>query len=253
MEIAIRPINIRRASKLVAERLRERILYGDLRNETRLAPEADLADQLGISRHHLREALRLLEQDGLIEVKRGHTGGVFLTTPRADVLSRTTEGILARNQVLVSDVLEAGIVLSIACARIATKMATDEELHSLEQELDTLTNLDMVEGLSKFRVTIARLSRNQTLYLLTLSLDPIRIHATRAFQVPWAAEHRQALHSIVSAMISRDPDLVAKRYERYMLGATTGWVELGFAPEKHTITDSIVLRELDASRNRGAS
>src|SRR5437868_4409242 len=81
-------IQLARASQVVAAELRSMILLGELDTSDRLPPEAEFAEQLGISRHHLREALRLLEQDGLVQVKRGHTGGIFLKQPNADVLSR---------------------------------------------------------------------------------------------------------------------------------------------------------------------
>lgn len=61
-----------------------------------------------MSRHQLREALRLLEQDGLVKVRAGRNGGIFLTVPTVDVLTRSFAGILARdNALIVANVLQA--------------------------------------------------------------------------------------------------------------------------------------------------
>src|SRR5258708_7819114 len=96
-------IELERGSQVVARRLRAKILYGQLATEQRLPPEPEYAEQLGVSRNVLREALRLLEQEGLVEIRRGHTGGIFLTKPDVDVLVRLLKVILARSQVLVDD------------------------------------------------------------------------------------------------------------------------------------------------------
>lgn len=98
----------RRSSGLLADELRNMILFGALDGRTRLPPEPDLAGHLRVSRHQLREALRLLEQDGLVKVRAGRNGGIFLTVPTVDVLTRSFAGILARdNALIVANVLQA--------------------------------------------------------------------------------------------------------------------------------------------------
>ncbi len=96
-----------RASETLAAELREMILLGELDGDSRLPPEPVFAEQLGVSRHHLREALRLLEQDGLVRVRPGRNGGILLTAPTVDVLTRTFATILARNQTSIADLMTA--------------------------------------------------------------------------------------------------------------------------------------------------
>src|SRR5438309_429977 len=122
-------IRIPRPSQVVAARLRTMILRGELDgDENRLPPEAEFAEQLGISRHHLREALRMLEQDGLVRIRRGHGGGISPAVPDPEVLARTFEGILARQGTLLDDLMAARLIIEPAAAQLAARNATDAEL-----------------------------------------------------------------------------------------------------------------------------
>src|SRR6516165_5919111 len=68
-----------KAAERVAAELRREIITGNLRPGDRLASEKELQEQFEISRPTLREALRLLEAESLIEVVRGQYGGARVT------------------------------------------------------------------------------------------------------------------------------------------------------------------------------
>src|SRR4051812_18778171 len=63
----------------VAEHLRSLIHRGEVGPGDRLPAERELADQLGVARISLREALKILQDDGYVEVRRGAKGGTFVT------------------------------------------------------------------------------------------------------------------------------------------------------------------------------
>lgn len=71
----------KKTHELVALQLRDRILSGELREGDRLPPEDELTEQLGIARTTLREALRVLESQGLLTIRRGRGGGPVVTHP----------------------------------------------------------------------------------------------------------------------------------------------------------------------------
>jgi DNA-binding GntR family transcriptional regulator len=71
----------------IAEGIRRQIARGDLPIGTRLPPEDELTAQYGIARTTLREALRILESQGLLEIRRGRTGGPVVTMPGIDSLA----------------------------------------------------------------------------------------------------------------------------------------------------------------------
>jgi DNA-binding FadR family transcriptional regulator len=80
-DTAVTPVHVPKAAELVAEALRARVLRRDLVPGDRLPPESELMTQYGVSRPTLREALRLLEAQELLEVRRGARGGGVIRTP----------------------------------------------------------------------------------------------------------------------------------------------------------------------------
>jgi GntR family transcriptional regulator, transcriptional repressor for pyruvate dehydrogenase complex len=130
-----------RMSHRVAEDLRRRILRGELDPGVRLPPLPALASELGISEHHLREALRLLEQDGLVRVASGRNGGVFVTPPEQAGLTRSFGLVLARAGALLSDLMEARADIEPVIAARAAVEATDEDPAKLESVLTTHADL----------------------------------------------------------------------------------------------------------------
>ncbi len=80
-------IRLPKTGEVVAERLRRQIARGELTIGQRLPPEDELTAVFGIARTTLREALRILESQGLVEIRRGRTGGPVVTMPKIDALA----------------------------------------------------------------------------------------------------------------------------------------------------------------------
>ena len=72
------PIPTRRIFEEIADQIRQRIYDGDLKPGDRLPGERDLASQFGVGRMVVREALRTLEEGGLVQIKKGSDGGAFV-------------------------------------------------------------------------------------------------------------------------------------------------------------------------------
>src|SRR5262245_20715185 len=77
---AVEPIRATRTFEAATVHLTEAIERAGLRSGDRLPNEGALAAELGISKPTLRQALRVLELSGLVEVRRGKAGGVFVVT-----------------------------------------------------------------------------------------------------------------------------------------------------------------------------
>src|SRR5437868_14951823 len=75
------PVSVARASSAIAEQIRTAILTGRIKAGDRLSPERELAEQFGVSRVTVRDALRLLEAMGLVLGKVGASGGDFVMVP----------------------------------------------------------------------------------------------------------------------------------------------------------------------------
>jgi DNA-binding FadR family transcriptional regulator len=81
MNQVLDPVQANAAYEIVVENLRRALLLGRFLPGEKLPPERELALQLQVSRTTLREALRVLEGEGLIQSKRGATGGIVVQSP----------------------------------------------------------------------------------------------------------------------------------------------------------------------------
>lgn len=132
----IEPIHARRTFEAAIDHLTEAIERAHLRRGDRLPNESDLAVRLGISKPTLRQALRVLEHTGLLHVRRGKSGGIFVASEL--VPGRAISSAVAIEEVAARDTLRARRVLEGAVAREASRVATPGDLAALEHTIDLL-------------------------------------------------------------------------------------------------------------------
>src|ERR1700759_1938019 len=97
--IQLSPMKVPKASDVLAHELRERILSGEFAEGTGLPPERDLVVQTRMSRTTVREALRILEVQGLIRIKAGRAGGAFVQHPGEDSVADSLELLIRGRQI----------------------------------------------------------------------------------------------------------------------------------------------------------
>ena len=156
-----RPARQRRAFDDIVAQVREGILAGVLRAGERLPAEREMAGQLAVSRNTLREALRMLEVAGLIERRRGASGGAFITN-RDLPAAATRSGILDLSRFSLTDLREArshfaGIVVPLVCER-----ADEAMLDRLEENIDEADAISAYEA-DRHRRAIVNLQFHQLL------------------------------------------------------------------------------------------
>jgi len=126
---------VTKAYEEVAARLREEIQDRVLPTGARLPNEVVLAEQFGVSRATLREALRLLAAQNLIRTAKGAGGGSYVTVPSADNVSeslRSGLGLLtAAEDVTLEELLEVRELLEVPAAEIAARRRGDEHVDRL--------------------------------------------------------------------------------------------------------------------------
>src|SRR2546430_9641849 len=101
----------------IADELRSLIVNGQLDEGESLGREPDLVERFGVSRPSLREALRILEAEGLITVVRGVLGGVIVHQPNERMTARTAALVLQSRNVTLGDVHQARSVIEPAAVR----------------------------------------------------------------------------------------------------------------------------------------
>ena len=125
--------------ELVAERLRERVVHGELQPGERLPNEAGLAADFGVSRATVREALRVLATQSLIRTSKGAGGGSYVTLPSVNGVSEYVQSSISlladADDVTLEELLEARELLEVPAARLAAERRGEEELERLRNAI----------------------------------------------------------------------------------------------------------------------
>jgi GntR family transcriptional regulator, transcriptional repressor for pyruvate dehydrogenase complex len=132
----VEPVLAERSFERAIGHLVEGIERARLRLDERLPSESELADQLQISKPTLRQALRVLERAGVVKVRRGAGGGIFLTTDLIPV--DLLNAYVASEERQAIEVLTARRTIETDVARLATLSATEEDLEHIQHTVDLL-------------------------------------------------------------------------------------------------------------------
>src|SRR5579871_6578142 len=92
-EITFDTVKNARLFEEICDQVKTQLSQGKIRPGDKLPPERALADQFGVSRAAVREALRALEVSGLIELRKGAKGGAFLL-PESEPLTQSLEDMI---------------------------------------------------------------------------------------------------------------------------------------------------------------
>lgn len=120
----------------LARDVRRRIASGELQPGDRLPPEDVLMSTLGLSRMTVREGLRILESQGLIQVRRGRQGGARITHPTVADLAPSLALVLQLKQVSYRDLHEASRLIEPALAAELARRHTDDDVRALAEIAD---------------------------------------------------------------------------------------------------------------------
>lgn len=136
----LRVQRVRPAYRQVADELRAQIVGGTLAAGERLPNEADLARAFGVSRSTVREALRVLASQHLVETLRGVQGGSFVASPDPSQVVEDVGGALGvlvmTPRLGMHDLLEARLLLEPSAARLAAQRADAETVEAIRAAAD---------------------------------------------------------------------------------------------------------------------
>ncbi|MBC3193383.1 FadR family transcriptional regulator [Pseudonocardia sp. C8] len=152
-------------AQAVADHLRKLIHRGEVAPGERLPAERELAEQLGVARISLREAIKQLRADGYVEVRRGASGGTYVTE-----LRRPAEAWRARMRAQVGeidDILDFRIALETETAVLAARRRSASDLAALRVAIDALHGVNdrtaFRQADSRFHLALARAARSERL------------------------------------------------------------------------------------------
>jgi GntR family transcriptional repressor for pyruvate dehydrogenase complex len=177
---------VREKPQIIADELRALIVGGELSEGDSLGHEPDLVERFGVSRPSLREALRILEAEGLITVVRGALGGVVVHEPNERMTARTAALVLQARNVPLADVYDARSMLEpTAAATIARssrrRSASKELLRLVDEQEACVTDPDAFAlANARFHEHLVSLAGNQTLSIVAEMLNEIVSRAVSA-------------------------------------------------------------------------
>jgi DNA-binding FadR family transcriptional regulator len=224
----IQPIKIARAYEQLAGLLRERITSGELGVGDRLPSESALAKQAGVSRSTVREALRILEQGGLVERASPR---IMVVADRSDVPAfRELRRELRRHNVTFHHLHEALMTIDPELTRFAAIRADRSDIEALHSALDAQEeHLDHLAEWSRldveFHATLAELSANPALIVAREPISQLLLPALYRFMdTREMAEHATNYHRrIVNEIEVHDPDTAAAVMRRHINDWRSSW------------------------------
>ncbi|BBZ59123.1 FadR/GntR family transcriptional regulator [Mycolicibacterium monacense] len=176
-----------KTAELVAHTLRKMIVDGQLKDGDFLPYEADLMAHFQVSRPSLREAVRVLESDRLVEVRRGSRTGAKVRVPGPEVVARPAGLLLALSGTSLTDVMTARIAIEPYAAGLLAENGSQQAHRELQRLIDEIPTAWETGGLAAASTELHRrlveLSGNATLTMIAGMLHEIfEKHMTTAFQ-----------------------------------------------------------------------
>src|SRR5580693_9805081 len=106
-------VSVGRISEIIVDQIRLLMRQGQLKPGDRLPPERDLCERFGVSRVTVREALRMLESSGLVQIRVGARGGAFVTAPSGDRVGEGLADMITLSAISAADVTEVRMILEV--------------------------------------------------------------------------------------------------------------------------------------------
>ena len=208
------PVKNQRISDEILRQIRDAVFHGKFQIGDRLPNERELAEQFAASRTSVREALRGLEQTGVIYIKKGINGGVFVADPDHRLVSRSFQTLLQLRKVTMDNIVEARLIFEPEAARLAAQRAEPNDLEEMKQVIAKMSNAVELGELPtsfdlKFHKLIARAARNPILEMLSDSMLEVAsqvitgLHPSRDVLRHVVRRHRE----VFEAVRKRDGDL----------------------------------------------
>jgi GntR family transcriptional regulator, transcriptional repressor for pyruvate dehydrogenase complex len=206
----------------VVGQLHQLIDAGKLKAGDRLPSERELAETFRVSRSSVREAIKTLENEGLVITRPG--SGTFITAVNVEAIIPPLASLLSRGKDALLDLFEMRCMVEPSIAALAAERATPADILRLkeiyaEQERQIKRDASAVENDAAFHLTIGRATHNAALQRLVASivemLKPIR---EKSLQTPGRAHKSLASHREILVAIERhDPELARQAMQQHIL------------------------------------
>jgi DNA-binding FadR family transcriptional regulator len=232
-----RKVVVEPAYKAVSVAIEKAILHGSLPPGAALPTEQELAERFGVHRSTVREALRQVEQEGLLQRREGRR--LFVCLPGVHDLAPRATRLLLLHQATFQELWDVALTLEPLSARLAAQQRTEDDLALLDANLsasatekrwDKLVALDM-----EFHALVGRASHNRA---LMLAREPVGLLYDPTLQeifkrLPQANERNLDAHAgTLDAVRRGDAELAAEWTRKHMVDFQRGFAMAGLDMSK---------------------
>lgn len=226
--VAFNKIEPTRAYQFVINQLEDAIISGKLTPGDKLPNERDLTDAFGTSRRTLREAFRVLEQKGLLEIKIGSKGGTFVADRVGEKLTETLSLYIRKESVRYEEIAEFRAATEGTAAALAADRASREDFDRIGQGIseiarlldeDSLDKQKFVEKEMALHLVLARMSGNTMYSLIVKTVRDILLRPAFLLDRIDATYVRQVLadwEQILGALERRAPGEARQMMEKHV-------------------------------------
>ena len=203
------------AYEVAVQRLAQAIKLGALKAGTRLPPERELVERLGVSRTTLREGIRALQEQGFLKTSRGRSGGTFVIQRRSGQPTRTDIQRIAKEMgPLIPQLLDMRAAVEPKAAELAARRASDEAIQNLRWLAERAHRVrpgELRQADSTLHIAVAHTARSDRILDLVLE-EQMRLHEVLAYLSLAPKLREQQGHSglqhdrVVDTIAQRDPD-----------------------------------------------
>ena len=224
LRLEFRLIKTPRAFEEIAAQIRKELSNRRLRPGDRLPAERALAEQFGVSRNTLREALRSLENSGLLRLQKGASGGAFVRECTGDAIVAGLRDMFHLGAIQPEHLTEARVLIESIAVRAACERATSEDLAALkvnlasaEQAARAKVNFyDQAAIHLDFHRILARATKNPVMVIVMEALIDVMAHFIRAIgqtRNPWVLPSRRRFMKHFEA---RESDAAVAEMEQHL-------------------------------------
>lgn len=216
-------VRIKRAFESVADQIRTQLVTGALRPGDRLPSERELAEQFSLSRNTVREGLRALEVSGLLELRKGASGGAFVRQGQGDIVVSGFTDLFWLGTIKAQHLTEGRLIVGVAVTRLACQRATEADFKRLKDNVDAVEAAIACGNYSErvrlnleFHCILARAAQNPVLTVLTDALIEIQGQLLKTFVPVPEAEVMMSRRRLLKQLLLRKEAAAAKEMEQHL-------------------------------------
>jgi GntR family transcriptional repressor for pyruvate dehydrogenase complex len=217
------PVQTRRAFEEVAIQIREQLTKGALKPGDRLPSERELAEQFSLSRNTVREALRSLEMSGILEFRKGATGGAFVREGHSDAVVSGFSDLFRMGVIKPEDLIEARRIVGVEVTRLACQRATEADLDELERNVAESEAALEAEDVPRrveinlaFHALVARAAKNPVLVILVDALIEVQSKLLQVLTPTSGTKVIQSRKRLLRHLRARDEDAAVREMQAHL-------------------------------------